>query len=65
MYNSNRTTSLLSILTLLNDSMEVVKKVADNDSIDKKMLSKANTLIAQYKEQCFESEEVIFSRVAD
>jgi len=58
-------TTLLELLTLLNDSMEIVEKVAAGEEIDVETIGRADFLVTQFKNDYSGVAGAAFPRVED
>jgi len=60
-----RLTTLTMLLTLLNDSMEIVEKVAAGEEMDAEITGRASFLVTQFKNDYSGVAEAAFPRIAD
>ncbi len=58
-------TTLIELLTLLNDSMEVVEKVAAGEEMDEEIIGRASFLVTQFKNDYSGVAQAAFPRIAD
>ena len=57
--------TLIMLLTLLNDSMEVVEKVAAGEEINAEIIGRASFLVTQFKNDYSGVAEAAYPRVDD
>ncbi len=62
---NEKITTLMLLLTLLNDSMEVLAKVAEGEGAEPEIIGRARFLITQFKEDYSGVAEAALPRIED